>query len=214
VGGTILDENFRVSLVLSSTLRSDTRSAPERATVGTKRFRASPFDVPRAHPAASLFAPGLGELGIQLAARAAPRIVRARPADPVCDRPAVSLAVFLEDAPIGVPSSPATTAGSSVLQRDLQRGGDAAPTGGWRIQKFWWHLCAASRPGVRGTAPSSDARSLYLFSVSQRVRCRDETAFGNYRSVTVLIYCALPSWGSAEYCSRVNHLRPTSIPSG
>jgi len=214
VGGTILDENFRVSPVLSSTRRSDTRSAPARATVGTNRPRACPFRVTRACPAASLFAPGLGELGLQLAARSAPRIVRARPADLVCDRPAVSLAVFLEDAPIGAFSSSPATAGSSVLQRVLQRGRDAAPTGGWRIQKFWWHLCAASRPGVRGTAPSSDARSLYLFSVSQRGRCRDETALGNYRSVTVLIYCALPSWRSAEYCSRVNHLRPTSIPSG
>jgi len=32
-----------------------------------------------------------GEGGLQLASRAAPRIVRARPADPVCDRPSVSL---------------------------------------------------------------------------------------------------------------------------
>jgi len=48
-----------------------------------------------------------GEGGLQLAGRAVPRIVRARPADPVCDRPSVSLAVFLEDAPIGVSSSPA-----------------------------------------------------------------------------------------------------------
>jgi len=130
VGGTILDENFRVFPVLSSTRRSDTRSAPARATVGTKRFRACPFRVTRACPAASLFAPGLGERGLQLAARAAPRIVRARPADLVCNRPAVSLAVFLEDAPIGVPSSPATAAGSSVLQRVLQRGRTPRPRAG------------------------------------------------------------------------------------
>jgi len=45
VGGRILDENFRVSPVLSSTRRSDTRSAPARPLVGTKRPQASPFRV-------------------------------------------------------------------------------------------------------------------------------------------------------------------------
>jgi len=60
VGGTILDENFRVSPVLSSTRRSDTRSAPARATVGTNRSRACPFDVTRTCPAATLFAQSLG----------------------------------------------------------------------------------------------------------------------------------------------------------
>jgi len=44
--------------------------------------------------------------------------------------------LILEDAPIGVPSSPATTAGSSVLQP----GRDAAPTGGWRVQEFRGYL--------------------------------------------------------------------------
>jgi len=60
VGGTILDENFRVFPVLSSTRRSDTRSAPARATVGTNRSQACPFRVTRTCPAATLFAPGLG----------------------------------------------------------------------------------------------------------------------------------------------------------
>jgi len=54
VGGTILEENFRVSPVLSSTRRSDTRSAPARPLVWTKRPRACPFRVTRTCPAASL----------------------------------------------------------------------------------------------------------------------------------------------------------------
>jgi len=148
VGGTILDENFRVSPVLSSTRRSDTQIAPARATVGTNRSRASPFRVTRACPAASLFAPGLGERGLQLAARAAPRIVRARPADLVCDRLAVSLAVFLEDAPIGVPSSPATAVGSSVLQP----GGDAGHRAGGGSAGFGGGSTAPAPTPTRRTA--------------------------------------------------------------
>jgi len=135
VGGTIAEENFSFSPVVASTRRSDPRIAPARATVGTNRSQACPFHVTRACPATSLFAPGLGELGLQLAARALPRIVRPRPADLVCDRPDVSLAVFLEDAPIGVSSPPATTVGPSALQP----GGDAAPTGEWRIHEFRWY---------------------------------------------------------------------------
>jgi len=118
-----------------------------------------------------------GEGGLQLAARAAPRIVWARPADLVCDRPSVSLAVFLEDAPIGVPSPLATTAGSRGFptgrgRRSRAGGGSASSSSSPRPVRLRFNPAHTPRPGrprLWQTGRSLDSLNRGLIALNERL---------------------------------------------